>query len=70
MNNAISCYTGGNNRHFALVINPWFVDEHQMLDLYSLEVRIEEEKHVAVGDCKQNAIKLFNLAKFLNIFRL
>jgi len=39
------------NRHFALGIHPRFIDEHQMLDLYSLEVLIEEEKPVAVGDC-------------------
>jgi len=39
------------NCHFALGIHPWFIDEHQMLDLYALEVLIEEEKPVAVGDC-------------------
>ena len=45
------------NRHFALGIHPWFIDEHQMLDLYSLEVLIEEEKPVAVGDCGLDYIK-------------
>ena len=41
--NAISYCTSDNNRHFALGIHPLFIDDHQMLDLYSLEIRIEEE---------------------------
>ena len=45
------------NCHFALGIHPWLVDEHQMLDLYSLEVLIEEEKPIAVGDCGLDYIK-------------
>ncbi len=45
------------NRHFSLGIHPWFIDDHQMLDLYSLEVLIEEEKPVAVGDCGLDYIK-------------
>jgi len=54
----ISCCSNDNNRHFALGIHPWFIDEHQMLDLYSLEVRIEDEKPVAVGDCGLDYIKV------------
>ncbi len=46
-----------NYRHFALGIHPWFIYEHQMLDLYSLEVLIEEEKPVAIGDCGLDYIK-------------
>ena len=49
--NVISCCSIDNNRHFALGIHPLFTDDHQMLDLYSLEVRIEDERPVAVGDC-------------------
>jgi len=45
------------NYHFALGIHPCFIDEHQMLDLYSLEVLIEEKKPVAVGDCGLDYIK-------------
>ena len=56
--NVISYCTSDNNRHFALGIHPWFIDEHQMLDLYSLEIRIEDEKPVAVGDCGLDYIKV------------
>ena len=56
--NVISYCTSDNNRHFALGIHPWFIDDHQMLDLYSLEVRIEDEKPVAVGDCGLDYIKV------------
>ena len=56
--NVISYCTNDNNRHFALGIHPWFIDEHQMLDLHSLEVRIEDEKPVAVGDCGLDYIKV------------
>ena len=56
--NVISCCSINNNRHFALGIHPWFIDDHQMLDLYSLEVRIENEKPVAVGDCGLDYIKV------------
>ena len=43
--NVISCCSSDRNRHFALGI------DHQMLNLYSLEVRTEEEKPIAVGMC-------------------
>ena len=56
--NVISCCSIDNNRHCALGIHPWFIDDHQMLDLYSLEVRIENEKPVAVGDCGLDYIKI------------
>ena len=56
--NVISCCSIDNNRHFALGIHPCFIDDHQMLDLYSLEVRIEDEKPVAVGDCGLDYIKV------------
>ena len=49
--NVINCCSSDNNRHFALGIHPWFVNDHQMLDLYSLEIRIEDEKPIAVGAC-------------------
>jgi len=56
--NIISWCSSVNNRYFALGIHPWFIDEHQMLDLYSLEIRIEDEKPVAVGDCGLDYIKV------------
>ena len=56
--NVISCCSIDNHRHFALGIHPWFIDDHQMLDLYSLEIRIEDEKPVAVGDCGLDYIKV------------
>jgi len=56
--NVISYCTSDNNRHFALGIHPWFIDDHQMLDIYSLEVRIEDEKPIAVGDCGLDYIKI------------
>ncbi len=56
--NVISYCTNDNNCHFALGIHPWFIDNHQMLDLYSLEVRIEDEKPVAVGTCGLDYIKV------------
>jgi len=56
--NVISCCSIDNNRHFALGIHPWFIDDHQMLDLYSLEVLIEDEKPIAVGDCGLDYIKV------------
>ncbi len=49
--NVVSCCSIDNSRHFALGIHPWFIDDHQILDLHSLEVRIEELKPVAVGEC-------------------
>ena len=55
--NVISCCSNNNIRNFALGIHPWLVDEHQMIDLYSLEVLIEEEKPIAVGDCGLDYIK-------------
>ena len=56
--NVINCCSNDNNRHFALGIHPRFIDDHQMLDLYSLEVRIEDEKPVAVGECGLDYIKV------------
>ena len=56
--NVISCCSIDNNRHFELGIHPWIINDHQMLDLYSLEVRIEDEKPVAVGDCGLDYIKV------------
>ena len=56
--NVIRCCSSNNNRHFALGIHPWFIDNHQMLDLYSLEIRIEDEKPIAVGDCGLDYIKV------------
>ena len=56
--NVISCCYSDNNRHFTLGIHPWFINDHQMLDLYSLEIRIEDEKPVAVGDCGLDYIKV------------
>ena len=56
--NVISCCTSNKNRHFALGIHPWLIDDHQMLDLYALEIRIEEEKPVAIGDCGLDYIKV------------
>jgi len=61
--NVISCCSIDNNRHFALGIHPWFINDHQMLDLYSLEVHIEDEKPVAVGDCGLDYIKVKNRNK-------
>ena len=56
--NVIGCCSSDNNQHFALGIHPWFIDDHQMLDLHSLEVRIEDEKPVAVGECGLDYIKV------------
>ena len=56
--NVINYCTSDNNSHFALGIHPWFIDEHQMLDLYTLEIRIEDEKPVAVGDCGLDYIRV------------
>ena len=56
--NVINFCSSDNNRHFALGIHPWFIDDHQMLDLHSLEVRIEDEKPVAVGECGLDYIKV------------
>ena len=56
--NVISCCSIYNNRHFALGIHPWFINDHQIFDLYSLEVKIEDEKPVAVGDCGLDYIKV------------
>jgi TatD DNase family protein len=47
----IASSQNGKNNHFALGIHPWFVENHQMIDLYDLEVKIEEEKPIAVGEC-------------------
>ena len=55
--NVISHCNSEKNHHFALGIHPWFIDDHQMLDLYSLEVLIEAENPVAVGDCGLDYIK-------------
>ena len=42
----ISYCNNDNYCHFALGIHPWFISDHQMFDLYSLEVRIEEENQL------------------------
>jgi len=55
--NVISCCSSDNSHHFALGIHPWLVNDHQMLDLYSLEVLIEDKKPIAVGDCGLDYIK-------------
>ena len=49
--NVVNCCSIDNSYHFALGIHPWFIDDHQILDLHSLEVKIEELKPVAVGEC-------------------
>ncbi|MGK0419872.1 MAG: TatD DNase family protein [Candidatus Pseudothioglobus sp.] len=54
----IACCSTDNNSHFALGIHPWFIESHQMIDLYDLEVRIEEEKPVAVGECGLDYVKV------------
>ena len=56
--NVISCSSIDNNHHFALGIHPWFIDDHQIIDLHSLEVRIEEQKPVAVGECGLDYVKI------------
>ena len=56
--NVVSCCSIDNSRHFALGIHPWFIDDHQILDLHSLEVRIEEQKPVAVGECGLDYVKI------------
>ncbi|MGE4571010.1 MAG: hypothetical protein AAEF72_06715, partial [Gammaproteobacteria bacterium] len=40
----IQCCAEDDNRHFALGIHPWFIEDHQMIDLYDLEIKIEDEK--------------------------
>ena len=47
----IACCHSNDNSYFALGIHPWFVKDHQMIDLHELEVRIEEERPIAVGEC-------------------
>ncbi len=54
----IKCCSIDNNHHFALGIHPWFIEDHQILDLHSLEVKIEEEKPVAVGECGLDYVKI------------
>ena len=54
----IACCSKDKNSHFALGIHPWFVENHQMIDLYNLEVRIEEEKPIAVGVCGLDYVKV------------
>ena len=54
----VACCSKDNNSHFALGIHPWFVESHQMIDLYDLEVRIEEEKPIAVGECGLDYVKV------------
>jgi len=54
----ISYCNNDNNCYFALGIHPWLISDHQMLDLYSLEVRIEDEKPLAVGTCGLDYIKV------------
>ena len=50
-NNVIYSCSINKNYHFALGIHPCFVNDHQMIDLYSLEILIEEKKPVAIGNC-------------------
>jgi len=54
----IQCCLMDDNRHFALGVHPWFVEDHQMIDLYDLEIKIEEEKPIAVGECGLDYIKV------------
>ena len=39
--NVIACCNSNKNSYFALGIHPWFVKEHQMIDIYNLEVKID-----------------------------
>ena len=54
----INCCSKDDNRHFALGIHPWFLENHQMIDLYDLEIKIEEEKPIAVGECGLDYLKV------------
>ena len=56
--NVIQCCKKDENLHFALGIHPWFVESHQMLDLYNLEIKIEEEKPIALGGCGLDYLKV------------
>lgn len=39
----IASSQNGKNNHFALGIHPWFVENHQMIDLYDLEVKLRKK---------------------------
>ena len=54
----IQCCAKDDNRHFALGIHPWFLEDHQMIDLYDLEIKIEDEKPIAVGECGLDYLKV------------
>jgi TatD DNase family protein len=54
----IQCCAKDDNRHFALGIHPWFIEDHQMIDLYDLEIKIEDEKPIAVGECGLDYLKV------------
>jgi TatD DNase family protein len=54
----IQCCAKDENRHFALGVHPWFIKDHQMIDLYDLEIKIEEEKPIAVGECGLDYLKV------------
>ena len=56
--NVIACCSKDNNSYYALGIHPWFIDDHQMIDLYSLEVLIEEKKPIAIGECGLDYVKV------------
>ena len=54
----IACCHSNKNSYFALGIHPWFVKDHQMIDLYDLEVKIEKEKPIAIGECGLDYVKV------------
>ena len=56
--NVVECCKNDDNRHFALGVHPWFVEDHQMIDLYDLEIKIEDEKPIAVGECGLDYLKV------------
>ena len=48
----IACCHSNKNSYFALGIHPWFVKDHQMIDLYDLEVNnIMQFICMWIGNC-------------------
>ena len=56
----IACCHSNKNSYFALGIHPWLVKDHQMIDLYDLEVKIEEENKRSFNKTRTVLYFLFN----------
>lgn len=55
------------NLYHALGIHPWSAQEHQIIDIYNLDIKIENNSPIALGSCGLDYLKIkeHNTQRFL-----